>query len=108
MSLRIKTPIPHRVFLGGPHQRTPAAPDRAAPRPAPEHRPTSAPRVPSRGAGASIVVESQEPVAVFDQFTDGLLIFHTIGFDEEIKGGIGFLLGLGRPDVLQISLGLVV
>ena len=41
------------------------------------------------------VVESQQLVAVFHQLGHGLLIFHAIGFNEEIEGGIRFLLGLG-------------
>jgi len=54
------------------------------------------------------VVEGQQLVAVFHQLAHGLLVFHAVGFDEEIEGGSCLLLGLSHPDVLQIHLRLFV
>ncbi len=54
------------------------------------------------------VVEGQELVPVFHQLAHCLLVFHAVGFDEQIEGRVGLFLRRGHPDVLQISLGLFV
>ena len=42
------------------------------------------------------VVESQQNITVLDQLGNGPLIFHPVGFHEEIKGRISFLFCLGH------------
>ena len=50
-----------------------------------------------------IVVEGQQRLAVLDQLGDRLVPFHTVCFDEEIKGDVGFGFGLGLPDVMEVA-----
>lgn len=51
------------------------------------------------------VVEGQEPLAIFGQFCDRLVVFDAVGLDKEIKGLTCVSLGLRLPDVVQMALG---
>ena len=50
------------------------------------------------------VTESQENVAIFGQFPDGLVVFHAVGFDEEAKRSRGIHAGLCLQNVVQMAL----
>ena len=52
------------------------------------------------------VAEGQQIVAILDQAFYDALVFHTVSFDEEVEGGFSNGLGLGHPDIFQVSLGL--
>jgi hypothetical protein len=51
------------------------------------------------------IVETQQAFTVLDQTFDGLVVLHALGFDEEIKSALGFRLGLGHPDIVQLIIG---
>lgn len=51
------------------------------------------------------VIEGEKHVSVPNQLGDRLVVFDTIGLDEEIEGGIGFRPGLGLLDIVQMALG---
>jgi len=53
-----------------------------------------------------IVVKGEHRIPVLDQLGDRLVIFHTIGFDEEIEGGVGFGFCLGLKHVVQTAFSL--
>ena len=51
------------------------------------------------------IVEGEQAFTVLDQALDRLVVLHAIGFDEVIEGGLRVSLGLGHPDILQMTLG---
>lgn len=51
------------------------------------------------------VIERQQHVTILDQLGDSLFVFHAVGFNEKIKGGVGLGLGFRLPDVVQMALG---
>jgi len=50
------------------------------------------------------VIECQEHVAVFDQFGDGLVVFHAICRDEVVERSRGIHPRFSLPDVVQMAL----
>ncbi len=52
------------------------------------------------------VVERQQHVLVLDQFGVHLVVFHAVGFDEEVEGGFRVGSGFGLSDVVQLTRGL--
>ena len=46
----------------------------------------------------SLTARTSWMVTILDQAFDGLVVFHAVGVDEEIKSFIGFAFGLGHPD----------
>lgn len=52
------------------------------------------------------IVEGEQLLAILDQAFGGLGIFCLEGFNEQIKGLMRILAGLGLPDVVQHLLGL--
>ena len=46
------------------------------------------------------VIEGRQRVAIFARLGHRFLVFHTGGFDEEVKGGVSFGLGFRLPDVM--------
>src|ERR1700704_5568920 len=52
------------------------------------------------------VVEGKQRVAILDQALDSLVVFDAPSFDEGVERGERILLGLGRPDLLERTLGL--
>ena len=50
-------------------------------------------------------IERQKRVAVLNQLGNGLLVFHAVGFDEEIEGCVGFGFRFRLPDIVQMALG---
>ena len=52
------------------------------------------------------VVEGEQRLAVFRQALDSFLILDAVRFDKPIECGLGVLLGLRHPDILQFPLGL--
>ena len=52
------------------------------------------------------VVKRQQRLAVLRQATHRLVVLDGVGFDKGVESGVGVVLRLGHPDVLQSALGL--
>src|SRR5689334_24714455 len=52
------------------------------------------------------VVKRQQRLAVLRQATHRLVVLDGVGLDKGIESGVGVVLRLGHPDVLQRALGL--